>query len=72
LERAWDVLANRVLYLAIPPDMLEAAGAHLKRLGVCRNFMRDHLVVGKPFGRDLTSTRELDRLLTGMFAESQI
>ncbi len=26
LERAWGVRANRVFYLAIPPDMMEAAG----------------------------------------------
>jgi glucose-6-phosphate 1-dehydrogenase len=72
LERAWGVRANRVFYLAIPPDMVEAAAAHLHRLGVCRDCQLDRLVVEKPFGRDLASAQELNRLLTGMFAESQI
>jgi len=72
LERAWGVRANRAFYLAIPPETVEAAAAHLQRLGVCRDCQRDRLVVEKPFGRDLASARELDRLLAGMFAESQI
>jgi glucose-6-phosphate 1-dehydrogenase len=72
LERAWGVRANRLFYLAIPPDMVAAAAAHLQRIGVCRDCLRDRLVVEKPFGRDLASARELDRLLTGMFAETQI
>jgi len=72
LERAWGSRANRLFYLAIPPGMVEAAATHLQRLGVCRDCRRDRLVVEKPFGRDLASAMELDRLLTGMFAESQI
>ena len=72
LEQSWGVRANRLFYLAIPPGMVQAAAAHLQRLGVCRDCQRDRLVVEKPFGRDLQSARELDRLLTGMFAESQI
>ncbi|MDD2541738.1 MAG: glucose-6-phosphate dehydrogenase, partial [Desulfuromonadaceae bacterium] len=71
-EQAWGVRANRLFYLAIPPDMLEPAAAHLQRIGVCRDCTRDRLVVEKPFGRDQASARELDRILTGMFAESQI
>jgi glucose-6-phosphate 1-dehydrogenase len=72
LEQAWGVRANRVFYLAIPPDMMEAAAAHLQRLGVCRDCRRDRLVVEKPFGRDLATAMALDRLLSGMFVESQM
>ncbi|GFE60044.1 glucose-6-phosphate dehydrogenase [Geobacter sp. AOG2] len=72
LERTWGVRANRVFYLAIPPEMVEAAAAHLQRLGVCRDCQRDRLVVEKPFGRDLATAVALDRLLSGMFAESQM
>lgn len=72
LERVWGARANRIFYLAIPPDMVEAAAAQLQRIGVCRDCLRDRLVVEKPFGRNLASARELDRSLTGMFAETQI
>ena len=61
-----------VLYLAIPPDLMEAAASHLQRLGVCRDCRRDRLVVEKPFGRDLATAVALDRLLSGIFAESQM
>ena len=72
LDREWSVRANRLFYLAIPPETMAAAAGHLQRLGVCRDCQRDRLVVEKPFGRDLASARELDRLLGGMFVESQI
>ncbi|RNC67949.1 MAG: glucose-6-phosphate dehydrogenase [Desulfuromonadales bacterium] len=72
LDRTWGVRANRVFYLAIPPGLMESAASQLQRLGVCRDCKRDRLVVEKPFGRDLASARDLDRLLTGMFVESQI
>ena len=43
LDRVWGVRANRVFYLAIPPDMVEAAAANLQRLGVCRDCRRDQI-----------------------------
>ena len=72
IETEWGVRANRVFYLAIPPDMMEPAAASLKRIGICRDCKRDRLVVEKPFGRDIASAHALNQLLNGMFAESQI
>ena len=38
LERAWGGRANRVFYLAIPPDHGGSGrGQHLEQLGVCRD-----------------------------------
>ncbi len=67
-----SVEANRIFYLAIPPALAETAAEQLARLGLCKDCQRDRLVVEKPFGHDLASARALDRILTGMFAESQI
>ena len=72
IEDLWGVRANRVYYLAIPPNMMEPAASMLQRLGVCRDCARDRLVVEKPFGRDLSSARSLNAFLNGMFVESQI
>lgn len=72
IDAEWGVRANRVFYLAIPPSMMEPAASMLQRMGVCRDCKRDRLVVEKPFGRDTASARELNRLLSGMFVESQI
>ena len=71
-DRQWDTRAERVFYLAIPPNLVEAAARQLEQMGVCKDCARDRLVVEKPFGRDLESARALDRILTSMFAESQI
>ena len=72
IEGGWGERSNRVFYLAIPPTAFEEATRQLEQLGLCKDCGHDRLVVEKPFGRDLESARTLDRLLTGMFAESQI
>jgi len=72
IEDTWGVRANRVYYLAVPPNMMEPAASMLQRLGVCRDCARDRLVVEKPFGRDLFTARALNAFLSGMFVESQI
>ncbi len=72
LDREWNSRGDRVFYLAISPDLMVAAARYLEQLGICRDCERDRLVVEKPFGRDLASARDLDRLLTSLFAESQI
>jgi glucose-6-phosphate 1-dehydrogenase len=72
IDSSWGSRANRIFYLAIPPAMMEPAASMLQRLGVCRDCKRDRLVVEKPFGRDLVSARALNRILSGMFVESQI
>ncbi|HEY6838356.1 MAG TPA: glucose-6-phosphate dehydrogenase [Geobacteraceae bacterium] len=72
LDGQWHVRANRVFYLAISPALVAPAARQLESLGICKDCTRDRLVVEKPFGRDLASARELNRLLTSLFDESQI
>jgi len=72
IEEEWDVEANRIFYLAIPPNLVATVAGQLHNIGLCKDCQRDRLVVEKPFGRDLASARELDRTLTGFFSESQI
>ena len=56
-------------YLAIPPDLFGAVVGNLQREG-CTQSAR--VVVEKPFGRDLASARELNRILHQAFAETAI
>jgi glucose-6-phosphate 1-dehydrogenase len=72
IDQKWGERANRLFYLAIPPTMMAPAAAMLQRLGVCKDCSRDRLVMEKPFGRDLTSARDLNRFLDSMFVEAQI
>jgi glucose-6-phosphate 1-dehydrogenase len=62
--------ARRPLYyLAIPPSMFATVVDGLCRTG-CAEEAR--VIVEKPFGRDLASARELNRILTAAFPERAI
>jgi len=56
-------------YLAIPPSLFGAVVEGLQRSG-CAQGAR--VVLEKPFGRDLSSARDLDAILHGVFPESAI
>lgn len=61
--------AQRLLYLAVPPDAMEDIAAMLGREGLTD---RARLVVEKPFGLDLASSRELDGALKAVVSEEQV
>ena len=71
-EKKWGAEATRIFYLALPPDMIEPVARHLgtAKLNVARE--RARIVVEKPFGHDLASARNLNRILTEIFEERQI
>jgi glucose-6-phosphate 1-dehydrogenase len=71
LEREHGLPGNRVFYLAIPPNSLPSAVAGLGAAGLHRGPGWTRIVVEKPFGRDLESALELDRLLKTYFSEEQ-
>lgn len=56
-------------YLAIPPQMFETVVGHLETSGCAKEA---RVLVEKPFGRDLASARELNRILLKTFDESAI
>jgi glucose-6-phosphate 1-dehydrogenase len=56
-------------YLAIPPSLFGLVVENLANSG-CTKGAR--VIVEKPFGRDLTSAQELNRILLGTFDESRI
>jgi glucose-6-phosphate 1-dehydrogenase len=57
-------------YLAIPPSLFPVVIESLARSGCCAKEAR--VVVEKPFGRDLHSARELNRILHGALPEDSI
>jgi glucose-6-phosphate 1-dehydrogenase len=56
-------------YLAIPPSMFVTVVEGLAKSRCAHNA---RVVVEKPFGRDLASARELNKILTSVFPESAI
>ena len=56
-------------YLAIPQSMFETVITHLGDAGLAQNA---RVIVEKPFGRDLASARELNRVAQSVFPEHSI
>lgn len=56
-------------YLAIPPTLFETVVKHLHESNC---GMGARVIVEKPFGHDLASARELNRVLLGVFDEADI
>jgi len=74
MEEELKTPGNRLFYLAVPPSLYAVISQQLGRSGLAseqgRGWVR--LVVEKPFGRDLASSQELNRVLQANFKESQI
>jgi glucose-6-phosphate 1-dehydrogenase len=64
---------NRLFYFAASPDQFEAILKHLKEAGLnkTREGSWARVVVEKPFGADLASAQELNRVVRNAFAEEQ-
>jgi glucose-6-phosphate 1-dehydrogenase len=56
-------------YLAIPPSLFETV---IKGLGAANLAKHARVIVEKPFGRDLASARELNRVAQRVFPETSI
>ncbi len=64
---------NRLFYLAAGPDQFETILKNLKTVGLnkTREGSWARVVVEKPFGRDLATARELNRIVSHSFSEEQ-
>lgn len=67
---------NRIFYLAVPPTLYPVIATRIGAAGLSRQIPErngwSRIVVEKPFGRDLKSALELDRILHTGFEEEQI
>jgi glucose-6-phosphate 1-dehydrogenase len=69
--QAGSPLPTRVFYLAVPPTLFAPISKFLGSQELAKDG-RSRVVVEKPFGRDLQSARELNRVLLQNFQEEQI
>ena len=72
LERQHNLPGNRAFYLALPPKAFPGAIAGLGEAELNHSAGWTRVVIEKPFGRDLASARDLNRLVHRYFDESQI
>jgi glucose-6-phosphate 1-dehydrogenase len=69
LKKALDNARRPAHYLAIPPSLFATV---IKGLGVSGLADRARVIVEKPFGRDLASAQELNRIARSVFPEDSI
>jgi len=72
LDKQWGSRANRLFYLSVAPQFIQAVTSNLHDSGIANNVAQDHIIVEKPFGKDLETAQKLNKLLTLNFKESQI
>src|SRR5207247_3513275 len=73
IDKDHGTRGNRLFYFAAAPDQFETSLKHLKAAGLnetCKgSWVR--VIVEKPFGTDLASARELNRIVHNSFTEEQ-
>jgi len=74
LRKALNGAERPAHYLAIPPALFETVVEHLAKTGCASESGcgRARVIVEKPFGHDLASAQELNRILHAVFPESAI
>ena len=73
LEKKHQTGGNRIFYLAIPPTLYEEVILNLGIAGLSQEGLAHaHVVIEKPFGRDLDSAKKLIRILKNSFQEKQV
>src|ERR671936_851816 len=73
LDKERGTRGNRLFYLAAAPDQFEAILRNLKAAGLNKACSGSwaRVIVEKPFGSDLQSARELNRIVRNSFSEEQ-
>ncbi len=76
VDGEWKTCANKLFYLAVPPDLYEPIFHHLSDAGLTKECGEDggwtRILVEKPIGMDQATSETIDGLLGTLFREEQI
>src|SRR4030066_2031974 len=73
LEEEYNTGGSRIFYLAIPPTQFRSVITNLGETGLSvEDKGYTHIIIEKPFGRDLETAQELNRFIEKYFAEHQV
>lgn len=72
LENEWGQPPNIVFYLSVAPQLAPVIARKLHGAKLCADPEACRIVFEKPFGHDLQSATDLNRLLNRLFSEKQI
>lgn len=61
-----------IFYMAVAPQLVPVIVKNLDSIGICSDIKNTRIVVEKPFGHDLQSAKDMNKLLSGTFEEVQI
>lgn len=75
-DKGWRTCSNKLFYLAVPPQHYKTIFQNLYSSGLTKPCSPEEgwtrVIVEKPFGKDLKTAQELDRMLGKLFEEKQI
>ena len=63
---------NRVFYLAVAPKFFKPALKQLGAAGMLNDSIKNRIVIEKPFGKDLSSAKSLNRAVQKVCKEEQV
>jgi glucose-6-phosphate 1-dehydrogenase len=72
LDTERHTMGNRVFYLSVSPNFFPEAIKQLGAAGMLNDPNKHRLVIEKPFGRDLSSARILNRVVKQVCREKQV
>src|ERR1700744_6628961 len=68
----WPPTANVLSDLAVSPNLFPIIASNIAQANLAEDKNRTRIVIEKPFGHDLETALELNKLLSGIFDECQI
>jgi glucose-6-phosphate 1-dehydrogenase len=75
LDAEKNLGGNRLFYLSTPPEVYQDIVEQLGRAGLARPSTPGssvRIIIEKPFGRDLASAKELNKIVLNVFEEKQV
>ncbi len=75
LDKEKNLGGNRLFYLSTPPEVYRDIVEQLGKAGLakcCNPNSWTRIIIEKPFGRDLASAKELNKIVLGVFEEKQV
>ncbi len=71
-EAEFGVHPNILFYMAVAPQLVPTIVKNLGNLDICHDIKCTRIVVEKPFGHDLESAKDMNKMLSEYFDEEQI
>lgn len=71
-EQEFGEHPNIIFYMAVAPQLVPVIVKNLGAVKSCSNRKQTRIVIEKPFGHDLESAKEMNKLLSDIFEEEQI